>query len=177
MSINQASFVQDRAARWASVGIASLRDEHLNSLPEALWTAGTSIRVADLGGNKLTDVPASLAVLNGLQRLRLSHNQLTHEGIPWIALAALPLLAVVALDHNRWVLDIRHNMQCFVQLFTMQNEHKKQQVWPYIDHDGALSEHIQQRPVFACQHVTMHAVLCLLSVLVKVWFGSRQRPP
>ena len=93
--------VQDRAARWASVGIASLRDEHLDTLPDALWTAGTAIRVADLGGNRLTDVPASLGVLNGLQRLRLSHNQLTQEGVPWAALAALPLLAVLALDHNR----------------------------------------------------------------------------
>lgn len=100
--------IQERAARWSSVGIASLRDEQLNALPEALWSTGTSIRVADLGGNKLTDVPASLAVLNGLQRLRLSHNQLTQEGIPWTALASLPHLTVLALDYNRWASTLLH---------------------------------------------------------------------
>ena len=99
---------QERALRWAAVGIASLRDEQLSSLPAELWSAGPSIRVADLGSNRLTSVPASLAALTGLQRLRLSHNQLTDEGLPWAALAALPQLAVLALDHNRSAL----HMQC-----------------------------------------------------------------
>lgn len=94
------------------MGIASLREELLDALPEALWSAGPSIRVADLGGNKLTEVPASLAVLNSLQRLRLSHNQLSQEGIPWTALAALPHLAVLALDHNRWALPAHSAVNC-----------------------------------------------------------------
>lgn len=90
------------------MGIASLRDEQLSSLPEELWSVGPSARVADFGGNKLTTVPASLSALSALQRLRLSHNQLSDEGIPWPALAAMPQLAVLALDHNRSALHIMH---------------------------------------------------------------------
>ena len=92
---------QDRASRWAAVGIATLRDEQLSSLPSELWSIGPSIRVADFGSNKLTSVPASLSAFSALQRLRLSHNQLSDEGIPWHALTAMPQLAVLALDHNR----------------------------------------------------------------------------
>ena len=92
---------QDRASRWAAVGIATLRDEQLSSLPAELWSIGPSIRVADFGSNKLTSVPTSLSAFSALQRLRLSHNQLSDEGIPWPALAAMPQLAVLALDHNR----------------------------------------------------------------------------
>ena len=95
---------QARASRWAAVGIASLRDEHLDNLPEELWSIGPSIRVADFGSNKLTCISSSLSVFSALQRLRLSHNQLPDEGIPWTALAAMPQLAVLALDHNRFAL-------------------------------------------------------------------------
>lgn len=95
------SACQDRASRWAAVGIASLRDEQLSSLPEELWSVGPSIRVADLGGNKLKSIPAFLSAFFALQRLRLSHNQLSVEGIPWPALAGMCQLAVLALDHNR----------------------------------------------------------------------------
>ncbi|KAL0038769.1 hypothetical protein WJX79_007174 [Trebouxia sp. C0005] len=95
--------LQARASRWAAVGIASLRDEHLTNLPEELWPIGASIRVADFGSNKLTSVSAQLSAFSALQRLRLSHNHLTDEGIPWPALAAMPQLVVLALDHNRLV--------------------------------------------------------------------------
>lgn len=57
--------------------------------------------MADLGGNKLISIPASLSAFSALQRLRLSHNQLSVEGIPWPALAGMSQLAVLALDHNR----------------------------------------------------------------------------
>lgn len=94
--------------RWAAVGIASLRDEQLSKLPEELWSIGPSIRVADFGGNKLMSIPASLTAFSALQRLRLSHNQLSDDGIPWPALAVMPQLAVLALDHNR---SAEHMMQ------------------------------------------------------------------
>ena len=100
-TVKQVSACQDRASRWAAVGIASLRDQQLSSLPEELWSIGPSIRVADLGGNKLLSIPASLSAFSALQRLRLSHNQLPVEGIPWPALAGMQHLAVLALDHNR----------------------------------------------------------------------------
>lgn len=88
------------------MGIASLRDEHLSSLPAELWSVGPFIRVADFGSNNLTSVPASLSAFSALQRLRLSHNQLSDEGIPWPALTAMPQLAVLALDHNRSALHM-----------------------------------------------------------------------
>ena len=99
--------IQARVSRWAAVGIASLRDERLSSLPEEVWAAGHSIRVADFGSNKLTSISSSLSAFSALQRLRLSHNQLTDEGIPWPALAAMPQLAVLALDHNRLALHLK----------------------------------------------------------------------
>lgn len=88
------------------MGIVSLRDERLSSLPEELWSIGPSIRVADFGGNKLMSIPASLTAFSALQRLRLSHNQLSDDGLPWPALAVMPQLAVLALDHNRSALRI-----------------------------------------------------------------------
>jgi len=93
--------------RWAAVGIASLRDERLTNLPEELWPIGGQIRVADFGSNKLTSVPAELSAFSALQRLRLSHNQLTDDGIPWPALAAMPQLVMLALDHNRLALHLK----------------------------------------------------------------------
>jgi len=85
-----------------------LRDEHLTNLPEELWPIGASIRVADFGSNRLTSVPAALSAFSALQRLRLSHNHLTDEGIPWPALAAMPQLVVLALDHNRLALHLKN---------------------------------------------------------------------
>lgn len=96
-----AASMQTRASRWAAVGIASLQDEKLSSLPDELWPVGPSIRVADFGINRLTSIPSTLSAFSALQRLRLSHNQLSDEGMPWPALATMSQLAVLALDHNR----------------------------------------------------------------------------
>lgn len=89
------------------MGIASVREEHLSELPQELWPVGPSIRIADFGSNKLTVVPQSLSAFSALQRLRLSHNQLTDEGIPWAALAGMSHLVVLAMDHNRLALHLR----------------------------------------------------------------------
>ncbi len=88
---------------WAKTGVVSARDAGLSELPGSLWTVGAAARTADLGGNSLTALPGSIAALTAITRLRLSHNALTSEGMPWDALASLLQLTVLALDHNRSV--------------------------------------------------------------------------
>lgn len=95
-----AGVMEARAAAWKKTGIASLRDLKLTELPAELWSCGDALRVADLGGNRLTALPPTLGSLARLQKLRLSLNMLTDEGMPWDALASLTQLVVLALDHN-----------------------------------------------------------------------------
>ena len=92
---------QERAAVWDKTGIVALRGADLAELPNSLWAVGAAARTADLGGNALTALPAGIAALTGLMRLRLSHNALESAGVPWEALASLQQLRMLALDHNR----------------------------------------------------------------------------
>ena len=76
----------------------------MRELPEGLFQqpgALSNIRTADLGGNALAALPASLANLTALMRLRLSCNALTTQSVPWAELAGLQQLRVLALDHNK----------------------------------------------------------------------------
>ncbi len=57
-------------------------------------------QLADLSHNQLSRLPPSLASLSSLHTLRLSHNALTAEGVPWAALASLSALTCLTLDHN-----------------------------------------------------------------------------
>ena len=96
--------MQERAEVWSKTGIMSLRDAGMRELPEGLLQqpgALSTIRTADLGGNALTALPASVANLTALMRLRLSCNALTSQGVPWGELASLQHLRVLALDHNK----------------------------------------------------------------------------
>lgn len=94
--------IEPRTAVWRTTGVASLRDLKLVTVPPQLYEAGESIRVADLGGNQLTSLPAGgLARLSCLQKLRLSLNRLEDGGMPWVALTELTSLIVLALDSNR----------------------------------------------------------------------------
>ena len=89
---------------WAKTGIMSLRDAGMRELPENFLQppgAASSIRTADLGGNAFTALPASVADLTALMRLRLSCNALASKGVPWGELAGLQHLCVLALDHNK----------------------------------------------------------------------------
>ena len=95
---------QEKAKVWAKTGVISARDAGLSELPDILWAVGAAARTADLSGNSLTALPAAVAMLTALTRLRLSHNALISEGMPWDGLAGLPQLTVLALDHNRLVL-------------------------------------------------------------------------
>ena len=94
-------YMQEKAAVWAKTGIISLRDAGLAELPGSVWAVGSAARTADFGGNALTALPAGVASLTGLSRLRLSHNALSSAGVPWDALASLQQLRLLALDHNR----------------------------------------------------------------------------
>ena len=80
-----------------------MRDQQLQSVPEQLWQTqiAAKARAADLGGNRLETLPLEIGQLASLQRLRLSHNWLTVEGLPWDALAGLSQLATLVLDSNR----------------------------------------------------------------------------
>lgn len=95
---------QERMQRWGKVGIMSLREEQLLELPSQIWKV-EGIRCADLGGNRLSSLPSACMALTSLQKLRLSYNQLSTEGIPWQSLAAMPQLNILALDHNRCLLQ------------------------------------------------------------------------
>lgn len=102
--VSPLAHLQDRARAWAATGIISLRDQQLQSVPEQLWQAqiAAKARAADLGGNRLETLPPEIGQLASLQRLRLSHNWLAEEGLPWEALAGLSQLATLVLDSNRW---------------------------------------------------------------------------
>jgi hypothetical protein len=93
--------LQERAAVWAKTGVASIRDAGVLEAPSQLWELGDSLRAADLGGNRLTCLPPTVASLTSLTRLRLSGNCLVSEGVPWTQFAALTQLTVLALDHNQ----------------------------------------------------------------------------
>ena len=93
-----------RAQTWAKTGIAALRDLKLTSLPSMIFSepAAGCLRVGDFGGNKLSSLPPSISKFVRLQKLRLSINALTDDGMPWEALSGLTNLVVLCLDHNRF---------------------------------------------------------------------------
>ena len=95
--------MRQRAQAWEKTGIAALRDLKLAELPPELFSpsVAAAVRVLDAGGNALTALPPSVAQLTGLQRLRLSLNQLSDGGLQWPLLVALPSLLILAADDNR----------------------------------------------------------------------------
>ncbi|PSC75686.1 LRR repeats and ubiquitin-like domain-containing protein isoform A [Micractinium conductrix] len=96
-----AASMQQRAATWQKTGIAALRDLRLAQLPPELFNVASGVRVLDAGGNQLAVLPPAFTVLSALQRLRLSINQLSDEGMGWQLLGALPQLSVLSADDNR----------------------------------------------------------------------------
>eukprot|EP00884_Botryococcus_braunii_P023093 jgi/Botrbrau1/9468/Bobra.0252s0089.1 len=89
-----------RASIWGKTGVIGLRGEGLAHLPPEVFDVGSAARMADVGGNALETIPQELCRLPALQRLRLSHNLLTSEGIP-DSLSSLTGLTILAADHNR----------------------------------------------------------------------------
>lgn len=76
-------------------------NEGLTTIPGGVWEVAEDARVLELSGNRLTQIPAPmLALLPGLRTLRLAHNELPAQGLPWATLAGLPRLTSLVLDHN-----------------------------------------------------------------------------
>ena len=96
-----AAGMRQRAEAWQKTGIEALRDLRLAELPPELVERAAGVRVLDAGGNALTALPPSISALTALQRLRLSLNRLSDEGMRWPALAGLTQLAILAADSNR----------------------------------------------------------------------------
>lgn len=87
---------------WRKTGILSLRDAGMHQLPgDLLPSVGALVRTADMCGNQLTALPAGLASLTSLMRLRLSHNLLGGPDMQWHVLSSLQQLSILSLDHNR----------------------------------------------------------------------------
>jgi hypothetical protein len=94
--------IKQRTAAWKRTGIVGIRDLKLSDIPADVFETGEVVRVLDCGNNQLTTISSSpFSKLLGLEKLRLSFNALTDDGVPWDELAALPRLAVLTLDHNR----------------------------------------------------------------------------
>lgn len=93
-----------RIEAWSKTGVASLRDLKLTEIPAELFThtrCAETVRVLDLGGNNFSELSPLIANLKKLQKLRLSFNILTDEGMPWEALCTMTQLVVLTLDHNK----------------------------------------------------------------------------
>lgn len=100
-TINDTS-IKQRTVAWKRTGIVGLRDLKLSDIPADVFETGEIVRVLDCGNNQLSTVsPSPFSKLLGLEKLRLSFNALTDDGVAWDELAALPRLAVLTLDHNR----------------------------------------------------------------------------
>lgn len=96
------SSMESRSTMWFKTGIVSLRDLKLHALPNEVFAecCQNSVRIADMGGNCLSSLSPRIAELTRLQKLRLSSNALTDDGIPWDALTSLPNLSVLSLESN-----------------------------------------------------------------------------
>ncbi|EFJ45917.1 hypothetical protein VOLCADRAFT_105794 [Volvox carteri f. nagariensis] len=100
-SVGPAIDWQERKRIWEKTGEAGWRMNGLLALFFKLeGETGAASRLADLSHNRLCRLPASLACLTSLHTLRLDHNQLTAEGLPWSALSQLTALTALSLDCN-----------------------------------------------------------------------------
>jgi Leucine-rich repeat (LRR) protein len=98
-----ASTMQARIDAWSKTGIGALRDLKLTEIPTEIFTnplCCENIRVLDLGGNTFSSLPPSISNLKKIQKLRLSFNILTDEGMQWDAVCSMTQLVVLAIDHN-----------------------------------------------------------------------------
>ncbi|WP_024617359.1 NEL-type E3 ubiquitin ligase domain-containing protein [Pseudomonas kilonensis] len=89
------------SADFSHVASLKLRDMRLSeSSCDRFLTGFSSLRWLDMSSNRLTDIPASLGLMNGLTRLQLRSNQirLTPRGIQ--ILEGRASLKILNLDHN-----------------------------------------------------------------------------
>jgi len=81
----------------SKTGRLVLADNKLESLPPGLWLLGHTLRLLDLSGNRLTELPSQIGSLIQLQSLKLSNNRLVRlpEEIYY-----LTNLKTLVADHN-----------------------------------------------------------------------------
>lgn len=87
--------------RWKTTGVISLSERGLKAVPEDVLAIGLSARVLDLGNNNLQEIPLEIGNLTNLQKLRLSVNNLSDNGLNWEGLVSLKFLTTLALNYNR----------------------------------------------------------------------------
>lgn len=92
---------QERSALWKKTGIVTLREAGLTALPPEVWHTGAAAQVANFERNTLQTLSREFSQLTALQKLHLSHNQLTDGGVPSGVFAAFRQLQVLAISHNR----------------------------------------------------------------------------
>lgn len=90
--------VPTKEQNYKATGIITLRQQRLQTLPQAALNAAAAARVLDAAYNKLKTVPSSISAFTHLTRLVLSFNRLI--SLP-DALSQLQHLKVLLLDHNK----------------------------------------------------------------------------
>ncbi|CAK9254916.1 unnamed protein product [Sphagnum jensenii] len=91
---------ETRVKAWKLTGIVSLRDSSLQKVPAAVWSIGLSVRVLDLGGNSLLELPLEVGSLTNLQRLQINGNGFKDGTISWQGLSSLSQLTMLTVDNN-----------------------------------------------------------------------------
>jgi hypothetical protein len=94
------SLDETRVKAWKLTGIVSLRDSSLQKVPAAVWSIGLSVRVLDLGGNSLLELPLEVGSLTNLQSLQINGNGLKDGTISWQGLSSLSQLMMLTVDNN-----------------------------------------------------------------------------
>ena len=94
--------IASRVNAWRTTGIIGLRDLSLTALPDEAFepTLSPSIRVVDVSLNKLTELPASIAVWVGCNKFKLGGNKFTSQSVPWTQLTLLPNITHLNLENN-----------------------------------------------------------------------------
>lgn len=83
-----------RRAAWVKTGIVGLRATGIDEVPQEVWALGEAVRVADFFGNRISALPAAVASLAAVTRVRLSDNKLTSPGVAGLYSCCMQCTAV-----------------------------------------------------------------------------------
>ena len=71
-----------------------LRATGIDEVPQEVWALGEAVRVADFFGNRISALPAAVASLAAVTRVRLSDNKLTSPGVAGLYSCCMQCTAV-----------------------------------------------------------------------------------
>ncbi|XP_047046076.1 plant intracellular Ras-group-related LRR protein 8 isoform X1 [Lolium rigidum] len=94
---------KNRAERWKITGVIALSDSSLKAVPEEVWDCGSSVRVLDVCNNSIEAIPRKIVALKSLNKLLVTANDISDEGICWEGLSRVQGLIVLSLSQNRLV--------------------------------------------------------------------------